>query len=77
MQRSTCYGQQAQTGKNEEFQDLWKEQQGTQCSLWEEIQKIYQEQGIEEDKEWSITLSRNAFSDDKNKLSVSSIAESM
>ena len=34
-----CYGQQAQTEEKETLKDLMKEQQWTQCSNWEEIQK--------------------------------------
>ena len=32
LQRSTCNGKAAQTKEKEAFQELWKEQQGIQCS---------------------------------------------
>ena len=59
LQRFMCYGQQAQTKIEEEFQELLKEQQRAKCSNWEEIQKFHEKQEKEENRKRAPTLSRN------------------
>ena len=40
LQGSTCNGSKTQIKEREKFQELGKEQQGTQCSNWEKIPEI-------------------------------------
>ena len=58
LQGSMCYGEQTQI-EEEEFQKLWKEQQGTQCSNREKISEVYYKQEKEENRERAPALSRN------------------
>ena len=60
MQRSTCYGKHAQTKEKDKFHELWKEQQGTQCSNWKEIPEVCQKQEKEENRKRAQELLRNA-----------------
>ena len=48
------------TEEKEKFQKLRKEQQGTQCSNWEEISEVYYKQEKEENRKRAPALARNA-----------------
>ena len=63
--------------KKKEFQELWKEQQGTQCSNQEQISEVCQNNKRRKAEKKLQHFQEMQISDNESKKSVSSLAESV